>query len=107
MDEIAGIREVPKTFLAKILQKLSKAGIVKSFRGVKGGVSLTKRPQDITLLDIIVAIEGPVAMNRCVVDEGFCNFSATCTVHPVWVGIREGVENLLRGYNLKMLAGKR
>ncbi|MDO8282097.1 MAG: Rrf2 family transcriptional regulator [Thermodesulfovibrionia bacterium] len=107
IDEIAGIRDVPRSFLAKILQKLSKAGIVTSYRGVKGGFQLARKPKDITLLDVVEAIEGPVAMNKCVVDREFCDLSRTCSVHPVWVGIRAGVENLLKGYNFEMLAANR
>jgi Rrf2 family protein len=104
VDEIAGTTSVSRIFLAKILQKLAKAGIVKSFRGVKGGFSLARKPKDITLLDVIEAIEGTVSMNKCVVDRRFCELHKTCTVHPVWVGIRASVEKLLRGYNFEFLA---
>jgi Rrf2 family protein len=104
VDDIAVATSVSKAFLAKILQKLTKAGIVKSFRGVKGGFRLTRKPKDITLLDVIEAIEGEVSMNKCVVDQRFCELHETCTVHPVWVGIRSSVEDLLRGYNFEFLA---
>ena len=103
-DEISRAMSIPKSFLAKILQKLTKAGIVKSFRGVKGGFRLAKKPQQISLLDIIEAIEGPTAMNRCALDASFCNFSGTCTVHPVWVELRKIVENYLRKTNFRRLS---
>ena len=92
VDEIARSKSIPKVFLAKILQKLSKAGIVRSYRGVKGGFELAKRPKDITLLDVIEAIKGPVAMNICAIDRRLCKMSKQCSVHPVWSKLREDTE---------------
>ena len=99
VDRIAEQMCIPKTFLAKILQKLVKAGIVKSFRGAKGGCQLSRKPEDITLLDVIEAIQGPVAMNACALDSSVCGLSSTCSVHPVWIEVRKEVENILRRKN--------
>jgi Rrf2 family protein len=96
IEKIAEEMRIPKSFLAKILQKLSKAGIVQSFRGVKGGFRLTRPPKKITLLDVVEAIEGPVAMNRCTLAGEFCSFTRTCSVHPVWSRLRMMVEKYLR-----------
>ncbi len=101
VDEIAGEMAIPKSFLAKILQRLSKAGIITSHVGVNGGSQLAKEPERITLYDVIEAIEGPVAMNRCTVSEKACEFSRTCLVHPVWITIRAEVEKLLKSSNFK------
>jgi Rrf2 family protein len=103
-DEISRAMSVPKSFLSKILQKLSKAGVVTSFRGVKGGFRLARKPKQISLLDIIEAIEGPAAMNRCALDASLCNFSGTCTVHPVWVRLRKRVEDYLRKTDFRTLS---
>ncbi len=103
VDEIARAKSIPKVFLAKILQKLARAGIVRSHRGVKGGFELAKRPKDISLLDVIEAIEGPVAMNICAIDKRMCNLSNTCSVHPVWIKLREETERKLRRYNFERL----
>lgn len=103
VDEIARAKSIPKVFLAKILQKLSRAGIVRSYRGVKGGYELTKKPRNISLLDVIKAIEGPVAMNICAIDKKLCNLSNTCSVHPVWVKLREDTERKLRAYSFERL----
>lgn len=96
-DAIAAEMDVPKSFLAKILQKLVKADIVKSYRGAKGGVSLSKVPEKISLLDVVKAIEGDVAMNRCVFDPASCDFSSDCSVHPVWSELSKRVESYLKG----------
>jgi len=101
--EIAESKKIPKSFLAKILQKLTKAEIVQSFRGVKGGVKLAKKPEEISLLDVIETIEGDVGMNVCAVNEGACDQSKECLVHPVWIEIREAVENILKKYNFENL----
>jgi Rrf2 family protein len=96
IHEIADEAKIPKSFLAKILQRLAKAGIVTSLRGVKGGFKLAKRARDISLLDVVEVMEGPVAMNLCAVDKTACSMSSTCCVHPVWAEIRKDVEERLR-----------
>lgn len=95
IETIAAEMCIPRSFLAKILQRLARAAIVKSFRGVKGGFQLNRPPAEISLLDVIEAIEGPVAMNRCTLDPQRCDFSSTCTVHPVWKNLQELVVDYL------------
>jgi Rrf2 family protein len=101
--EIAEAKKIPKSFLAKILQKLTRAEILRSFRGVKGGVKLAKKPEEISLLDVIETIEGDVGMNICAVNERACDQSKECSAHPVWVEIRESVEGILKRYNFENL----
>ncbi len=96
VSDIAPPQLIPKSFLAKILQKFVKAGLLRSSRGAKGGFTLVKRPDEINLLDVIEVIEGSVAMNICAVDKKMCSLSDTCSVHPVWVELRKVVENRLR-----------
>ncbi len=103
MSDIAEEREIPRSFLAKILQQLAKAGIVKSTRGIKGGFSLAKKPADVSMLDVVEAMEGPVAMNICAVEKGRCSLKSICSAHPVWVDIRKDVENRLRKWDFKRL----
>jgi Rrf2 family protein len=104
LDEIAQERDISKSFLAKILQTLAKAGIVQSTRGKKGGVRLAKKAAEISLLDVVEAMEGTVAMNMCAVDKKACSLSRSCCVHPVWVEIRAAVETRLRQINFAELA---
>lgn len=103
VDEIAKEMSVPKSFLAKILQKLVRAKVARSFRGVKGGFQLARNPEDISLLTVIETIQGPVAMNRCAVDENACGFSSTCCVHPIWIDLRSKVEQYLGGISFEAL----
>ncbi len=95
-DEIAREMRIPRSFLAKILQKLSRAGIVRSVVGAKGGHSLAKNLKNISLLDVIVVIEGPMALNSCTVKKKECDLLPNCVVHPVWVALKRDVENMLK-----------
>jgi Rrf2 family protein len=104
VDEIAREMATPKSFLAKILQRLVKAGVVRSFRGVKGGFQLNRAPGDISLLNVIEAIEGVVALNACALDSSVCEFSNTCGVHTVWVTLRIEFNELLRKHNFAEIA---
>ncbi|MBZ0155580.1 MAG: Rrf2 family transcriptional regulator [Alphaproteobacteria bacterium] len=103
--DIAKSQEVPKSFLAKILQKLAKAGIVSSTRGVNGGFSLSRRPADITLLDVIEAVQGPLSLNACIIDHKICARKEACSVHPVWKEIREFLGEKLREYSFTRILG--
>lgn len=98
---------VPQSFLAKILQRLVKAGIVRSIRGVKGGFRLAKSPAAINLLEILDAIQGPTGINVCAIDRRRCKLSSTCTVHPVWVSIRKDVDMRLRRETIAKLMDNR
>lgn len=104
VDEIAKERDVPKSFLAKILQKLKRAKLVESFRGVKGGFRLARDPSGISLLDVIEAIQGGVGVNICTVDDQACDRSAECVVHPIWKKMRSAIEVSLREHDLRTLA---
>lgn len=96
VQEIAKAKAIPKSFLSKILQKLTKAGIAESCRGAKGGFKIVRGPEEINLLDIIEAIEGPVSMNRCAVNNKVCGLSRICSVHPVWIKLRKNIEDNLK-----------
>jgi Rrf2 family protein len=99
VDEIAREMCIPKSFLAKILQKLAKSKIVNSHVGVRGGFFLAKKPADITLYDVIEAIEGAVAVNRCTVNKKECALSSKCKVHPILVSVRHDLERMLQKKN--------
>ena len=106
-NEISKSMLIPRSFLAKILQRLSLKGIVKSTQGVSGGFQLAKKPGKINLLEVIEAIQGPSAMSICAIDKRICGLSGTCAVHPIWVELREEVEKRLKRENFAKLARKR
>lgn len=71
---------VPYRFTLKILRKLVCAGIAKSYRGVNGGYLLNKSADEITLKEIIEAIDGPIAINRCIAEPDLCKNTGACRI---------------------------
>ena len=88
-SQIARDQRIPPSFLAKIVSQLSVAGMVQTSRGARGGVSLAREPKDISLLEVVEAIDGPITLNECVADPGLCAFGDDCPVHGVWTGVQE------------------
>ena len=101
--EIADEYQIPRTFLAKILQKLVKAKIVRSYRGVKGGFSLAKPARDISALDVLEAIEGKLALNICIADKKSCVFSKHCPSHVLWIFVQAKMVEILKKANFEDL----
>ncbi len=104
VTEISDEYKIPRSFLAKILQKLVKAKIVRSYRGVKGGFSLARQARDISLLDVLEAIEGKVCMNICLHERKRCNFSKHCPVSHVWALAQSRFTDVLKKTNFEELA---
>lgn len=104
VNEISDAYKIPRSFLAKILQKLVKAKIVRSYRGVKGGFSLAKQAKDISLMDVIEAIEGRLYLNICLEDKKKCDFSKHCPVTHVWAAIQTKVSDMLKKANFEDMA---
>jgi Rrf2 family transcriptional regulator, iron-sulfur cluster assembly transcription factor len=100
---IAVQMDLPLGFLAKILQRLSRAGIVRSERGARGGYLLARTNHDLSLFQVIDAIQGPSATNLCAVDPEACTRSAICPVHPVWVQMNREIEQRLAGVSFAEL----
>ena len=84
VSEISRVQKIPEKFLAKIFQRLSKAGLLRSFRGSKGGFSLGKPANEITMREVIEVLEGPVAINRCLLHKGECDEESGCSLREVW-----------------------
>jgi Rrf2 family protein len=103
VTEIAEAMLIPKSFLAKILQRLVRNNIVQSVRGVKGGFRLAKKTSDISLLSVMEAIQGVTGINVCAVDSRKCKISSACVVHPVWVELRKEVEARLKKQTIASL----
>src|SRR5512136_3189189 len=80
---IAQEQLIPPSFLAKIVSQLSVAGLLQTSRGARGGVSLARSPEQISLLEVVEAIDGPIFLNECVADKGSsCIFGEDCPMQP-------------------------
>lgn len=75
--------DIPEDFLKKTIQLLAHAGLVTTQRGSQGGVRLTVPGDKITIFDVIVAVEGPIALNICLADDGSCPNIPTCQAHRI------------------------
>lgn len=97
--EIAAYSEIPESFLAKIAQDLNKAGLIKIRQGSKGGYILLKAPEEITLLDVVEMMIGPIYLNDCVGRPSTCPASPRCLVHRAWDDASTQLRNTLAGVN--------
>ncbi len=96
---IAEAQRIPPSFLAKIISQLSIAGLLHTSRGARGGVTLAREAKDITLLEVVEAIDGPIQLNECVGNNGSCSFEDDCPLRPVWCDAQEELVGRLRGTN--------
>ena len=102
LAERAGL-EVPT--VAKLLKPLAQAGLVEGFRGANGGYKLARDAADISLVEIVEAMEGPLGMTECSVHAGACGIESSCGVRANWRRINDVVADALRKVTLaEMLA---
>lgn len=83
-SQIADKQHIPPSFLAKIVSQLSVAGVLHTSRGARGGVSLARQPEEISLLEVVEVIDGPITLNECVTDPEACPYQGDCPVHEIW-----------------------
>jgi FeS assembly SUF system regulator len=97
---------VPLPTAQKLMGRLAAAGLLASTRGIGGGFRLTRDPSQISLADIVEAVEGPIAMTACV-EEGRhdCGLETACKVRPHWSAVNTAVKGALGGVSLASLAG--
>ncbi|HET9588437.1 MAG TPA: Rrf2 family transcriptional regulator, partial [Anaerolineales bacterium] len=100
---IAQEQNIPPSFLAKIISQLSIAGLLHTSRGARGGVTLARDPKDITLLEVVEAIDGPIQLNECVGDSGTCTFEENCPIKLVWCDAQDELVARLRNTNFGQL----
>ena len=100
LSEIARRTDVPQEFLAKILKTLARQKMVKSTRGAHGGYTLARPARDLSMLDVIEAVEGPVRVNVCSDDHDACNLSHSCSMYGVW---KLGQDRMLEVYRAATL----
>ncbi len=104
--EIADNLGISFHFLTKILQVLTQKGLMVSFRGPHGGVSLAKKADEISLLEIVRAVEGDALFQRCLLGLEHCNDQSPCPLHSRWSSIRREIQDLLSRTSLGKLSRK-
>ncbi len=104
IGDISINKKIPEPFLRKLFKPLVQQGIINSTRGVAGGVRLARSPKDITVLEVVEALEGPLALNECLLDDTACEFLSECGMHDVWEEAQAAMAKVLRARNLSDLA---
>jgi Rrf2 family protein len=106
-SQIAQEQNIPPSFLAKIVSQLSVAGLLQTSRGARGGVSLARPADQISLLEVVEAIDGPIYLNECVADSGgACNFSEDCPMRPVWCDVQVELISRLKNTHFDLFLKK-
>lgn len=101
---LAGAAECPEQFLSKVLQSLTRAGLVISHRGNTGGFELPEIHRHASLLQIVEAIEGPLRLNLCLVSDAACASRHCCPAYPVWAHAQQAMADVLAGASIAELA---
>lgn len=104
LDDLVVGSDLPRDFLAKIFQRLAKAGIVASAKGRGGGFLLARATHQVTLLQIVEAIDGPSPEARCAIGLATCDDAQPCAMHDLYKPIRQRLKDHLRTTTLADLA---
>jgi Rrf2 family protein len=102
--DLAIAAECPEQFLSKVLQSLTRAGLVVSHRGNTGGFELPVIHQGASILEVVEAIEGPIRLNVCLTSDQACNRQKWCPAHVVWQRAQDAMVDVLRDTSLAALA---
>lgn len=104
--EIAAAREIPPSFLAKLIPPLVRAGILTSTRGKNGGISFARDPSGVSLADVVRLIEGDGYFEECAFELDRCAGDPSCPLHDVWDPLRDEIVRFLRETTVKDVADK-
>ena len=104
VKDIARTEEIPAHFLAKILQQLARKGLLRSSKGPSGGFTLRRPAGDVTLLEIVDALEGTASYHQCAVGLAECSDQMPCPMHDSWKLLREQILDYLAGNTIADLA---
>jgi Rrf2 family protein len=105
--DICEAEGITPAFLTKILQPLIRMGLVNSKRGVAGGFQLAKNPEELTIWDVMQAVEEPLALNVCLSNDEECGRSNYCPVHCLWLEMKDEMKRIFSSKSLAQLARER
>ena len=93
--EISRAEKIPKEFTAKVLKELCRTGFIRSRLGPRGGYRLARPAEEITVLEIIEALDGPLAINDCLAEPGFCEQTPGCRMHILFRKVNDTMKDIL------------
>jgi Rrf2 family protein len=103
-SELSVAAECPEQFLCKVLQNLTRAGLVISHRGNTGGFELEESHRSSSVLEVVEAVEGPIRLNLCLTSDHACSRQGWCPAHGVWAEAQAALIGVLRGATISFLA---
>jgi Rrf2 family protein len=103
-ETLAKWTQVPGEFLSKVLQSLARARLIQSHRGTRGGFELARSGSQITMLDVVEAIEGPLQLNVCLGRDDACGRRWWCAAHNVWREAQTAMVDVLTSATIERLA---
>jgi Rrf2 family protein len=105
-SDLSAAAECPEQFLSKVLQHLTRAGLMISHRGNTGGFELETSHRSATLLEVVEAIEGPIKLNVCLTSDHGCNRQGWCPAHSIWAQAQQAMLAVLASANIADLADR-
>ncbi len=102
--EISRMEKIPREFSAKVLKELCRAGFIRSQLGPKGGYRLTRSPEDLTVLEIMEALDGPVAINECLSEPSLCGRTPGCRMHRLFREVNDKMREILGRTKIAQIA---
>ncbi|SMO48457.1 RrF2 family transcriptional regulator [Fodinibius sediminis] len=106
IKELSEKLDISFHFLTKILQQLTAVDLMESLKGPKGGVRLSKSGEEITLLDIVIAIDGEDLLTECALGLPGCGIEKPCPLHDMWASTRDEIREMLESTSLTQMANK-
>ena len=100
---IAEEMNMSRIFLSRINTQLVNARLITTWRGARGGIALTRPASEISVYDVLTAVDGPIRLVGCIEDPDTCCFSETCPLHKFWINTEEVLTNQLKGTSLQDL----
>lgn len=104
--ELSKATDVSGHFLSKVLQQLVRSGLIRSQRGSGGGYGLAVSAHNVSLLDVVQALEGPIHLNQCIAEGPSCERKSWCPAHQVWAEAQAAVVRILGDALLAKLAAQ-
>ena len=105
-DSLAAASEVPTHFLSKVLQVLVRSRLIVAHRGTSGGFALAVPAEQVSVLRVVEAVEGPIALNVCATNGSGCSRQGWCPAHFVWLEAQAALTQVLRNVSIARLAGE-
>lgn len=105
-DSLASATDVPTHFLSKVLQVLVRARLIVAQRGTSGGFALGGPAEQISVLRVVEAIEGPIALNQCAANGSGCSRQGWCPAHLVWAEAQAALTQVLKNASIARLASE-